>query len=41
MDATLERKVEELAREVAEDSKTIADVNGVLRLLMKSTMERI
>lgn len=41
MDATLERKVEELAREVAEDSKTIADVNGVLRLLMKSTMERM
>jgi putative transposase len=41
MDATLERKVEELAREVAEDSRTIADVNGVLRLLMKSTMERM
>jgi transposase-like protein len=41
MDATLERKVAELAREVAEDSKTIADVNGVLRLLMKSTMERM
>jgi putative transposase len=41
MDAMLERKVEELAREVAEDSRTIADVNGVLRRLMKATMERM
>jgi transposase-like protein len=41
MDATLDRKIEELAREVAEGSKTIADVNGVLRRLMKSTMERM
>jgi len=41
MDATLERKVEELAREIAEDAKTIGDVNGVLRLMMKSTLERM
>jgi transposase-like protein len=41
MDATLERKVAELAREIAEDSRTIADVNGVLRLMMKSTLERM
>lgn len=41
MDATLERKVEELAREIAGDAKTIGDVNGVLRLMMKSTLERM
>jgi len=41
MDATLERKVEKLAREIAEDAKTIGDVNGVLRLMMKSTLERM
>jgi transposase-like protein len=41
MDATLERKVEELARQIAEDAKTIGDVNGVLRLMMKSTLERM
>lgn len=41
MDATLERKAEELAREIAGSAKTIKDVNGVLRLMMKSTLERI
>jgi transposase-like protein len=41
MDATLERKVEELAREIAEDAKTIGDVNDMLRLMMKSTLERM
>jgi transposase-like protein len=41
MDATLERKVEELAQEIAGDAKTIQDVNHVLRLMMKSTLERM
>jgi transposase-like protein len=41
MDATLERKVEELARVIAGDARTIEDVNGVLRLMMKSTLERM
>jgi transposase-like protein len=41
MDATLERKVEELAHEIAGDAKTIQDVNHVLRLMMKSTLERM
>lgn len=41
MDAMLERKVADLAREIAEDAKTIGDVNGVLRLMMKSTLERM
>lgn len=41
MDATLERKVEELAHEIAGDAKTIQDVNYVLRLMMKSTLERM
>lgn len=39
MDATLERKVAELAREIAGDARTIQDVNGVLRLMMKSALE--
>lgn len=41
MDATLERKVAELADEIAGDAKTIQDVNHVLRLMMKSTLERM
>ena len=41
MDATLERKVAELAEEIAGDAKTIQDVNQVLRLMMKSTLERM
>jgi transposase-like protein len=41
MDAALERKVEELAHEIAGDAKTIQDVNHVLRLMMKSTLERM
>jgi transposase-like protein len=41
MDATLERKVSELAREFAGSAKTIEDVNGMIRLMMKSAMERM
>jgi transposase-like protein len=41
MDATLERKVAELAREIAGNAKTIADVNGVIQLMLKSALERM
>jgi len=41
MDRALERKVEELAHEIAGDAKTIQDVNQVLRLMMKSALERM
>lgn len=41
MDATLQRKAEELAQVLAEDAKTIEDVNGLLRMLMKSALEKM
>lgn len=41
MDATLESRIEELASVIASDAKTIDDVNGVMRLMMKSTLERM
>lgn len=41
MDATLQHRIEELATEIAGDAKTIEDVNGVIRLMMKSTLERM
>ena len=39
MDATLQNRIEELATEIAGDAKTIEDVNRVIRLMMKSTLE--
>jgi len=41
MDARLQERIDELAREIAGDAKTIEDVNGVIRLMMKSTLERM
>lgn len=41
MDATLQARIDELATEIAGDAKTIEDVNGVIRLMMKSTLERM
>lgn len=41
MDATLKRKAEELAHEIADDAKTISDVNELLRQVMKSALERM
>lgn len=41
MDASLQTRAEELAREVAGQAKTAEDLNGLLRLMMKSAMERM
>jgi putative transposase len=41
MDATLKLKVEQLASEIATEAKTLEDVNGLFRTLMKSALERI
>src|SRR5580658_1046058 len=39
MDATLKLKAEQLASEIANQAKTLDDVNGVLRTLRKSALE--
>ena len=41
MDATLQSRVEVLAREIAGQARTIEDVNAVMRLMMKSALERM
>src|ERR1700689_3125514 len=41
MDATLKLKAEQLASEIASQAKTLDDVNGLFRTLMKSTLERM
>ena len=41
MDAMLKQRIEGLAQELAADAKTVGDVNGALRLIMKSTIERM
>ena len=41
MDATLKLKAEQLAGEIASQAQTLDDVNGLLRLLMKSALERM
>lgn len=41
MDATLKLKAEQLAGEIANQAKTIDDVNGLFRTLMKSALERM
>jgi transposase-like protein len=41
MDATLKLKAEQLAGEIASQSQTLDDVNGLLRVLMKSALERM
>jgi putative transposase len=41
MDATLTEKAERLAREVAADAKTVDDLNGLVRLILKSALERM
>src|SRR5262249_8834076 len=41
MDATLQLKAEQLASEIATQAKTLDDLNGLLRTLMKSALERI
>ncbi len=41
MDATLRLKAEQLAGDIAQQAKTLDDLNGLLRTLMKSALERM
>lgn len=41
MDSALQDRVEGLAREIAGQARTIEDVNGLMRLMMKSALERM
>ena len=41
MDSALQSRVEVLAREIAGQARTIEDVNGLMRLMMKSALERM
>jgi putative transposase len=41
MDANLTNKAEQLAREIASESKTLEDLNGLVKLMMKSALERM
>jgi putative transposase len=41
MDDALQSRVKVLAREIAGQARTIEDVNGLLRLMMKSALERM
>ena len=41
MDANVMRKANELAEELAGQATTLGDLNGVMRSLMKSTLERM
>ncbi len=41
MDAFLTTKAEQLAREVASQATTIEDLNGLMRAMMKSALERM
>ena len=41
MDASLRSKAEQLASEIASQAKTVEDLNGLMRLMMKSALERM
>ncbi len=41
MDAILTDKAEQLATEIATQAKTIDDLNGLMKLMMKSALERM
>ena len=41
MDASLQARAEELASEIAGQAKTAEDLNGLMRLMMKSALERM
>jgi putative transposase len=41
MDGSLQSRVEVLAQEIASEARTIEDVNGLMRLMMKSALERM
>jgi len=41
MDASLRSKAEQLASEIASQAETAKDLNGLMRLMMKSALERM
>ena len=41
MDASLRTRAEQLAGEIASQAKTVDDLNGLMRLMMKSALERM
>src|SRR5947208_3666374 len=41
MDASLQRRAEQLATEFASQASTAEDLNGLMRLMMKSALERM
>ena len=41
MDASLRAQAEQLAQQMAGQAKTIEDLNGLMRLMVKSAMERM
>jgi putative transposase len=41
MDAIFTDKAEQLAREIASEAKTLDDLNGLMKLMMKSALERM
>ena len=41
MDAILTGKAEQLASEIATQAKTLDDLNGLIKLMMKSALERM
>jgi len=41
MDASLTQRAQELASEIAFQAKTVDDLNGLMRLMMKSALERM
>ena len=41
MDASLQARAEQLAKEIAGEARTAEDLNGLMRLMMKSALERM
>src|ERR1041385_2958536 len=41
MDGSLQSRAEQLASEIASQAKTAEDLNGLMRLMMKSALERM
>ena len=41
MDASLQQRAEELASEIASNAQTAEDLNGLMRLMMKSAIQRM
>ena len=41
MDANLTDKAEQLATEIATQAKTLDDLNGLMKLMIKSVLERM